>query len=145
MISSLLLVCTGNICRSPMAEGLFRQRFPELDFASAGLDALIGNSADSHAISVMKTKSIDIDEHRAVQLESWMCRKYDLVLVMEAAQKREVEVRYPFTRGKVFRLLESEDADVVDPYMRGPEAFDVALETIGRGVDAWCERLKRVT
>lgn len=70
---------------------------------------------------------------------------YDMVLVMEAAQKQEVERRHPFARGKVFRLLESEAADVVDPYMRGPAAFQTTLDAIERGVGAWSARLKRVT
>ncbi|NKJ45216.1 protein tyrosine phosphatase [Burkholderia sp. SG-MS1] len=145
MIASILVVCTGNICRSPMAEGLFRQRFPKLEVASAGLDALSGNPPAPDAVAVMRSKSIDIHTHRAVQLESWMCRTHDLVLVMEAAQKHEVERRHPFARGKVFRLLESEAADVVDPYLHGPVAFQTTLDVIERGVSAWSIRLKRVT
>ncbi len=50
MIKTVLIVCVGNICRSPMAEGLLRQAMPELTVHSAGLEAVVGKPADSHPV-----------------------------------------------------------------------------------------------
>ena len=67
-ITHLLVVCVGNICRSPMAEALLRDALtgPEdIIVESAGLGALVGQAADKHAVELMKERSIDITAHRA--------------------------------------------------------------------------------
>ncbi|EIF35000.1 protein-tyrosine-phosphatase [Burkholderia sp. Ch1-1] len=144
MINSVLVVCTGNICRSPMVEGLLKAFFPELNVMSAGLAALMGRAPDPIAIEIMADRRVDIADHRARQLESWMCKEFDLVLVMEMEQKRALEARFPFARGKVFRLCEADGSDVPDPYKRGRRAFELALEAAEFGVNAWRSKLERV-
>jgi protein-tyrosine phosphatase len=145
VIESLLLVCTGNICRSALAEGMFKQARPSLRTMSAGLDAVSGYSPPEEAIDLARAAGFTIDSHRAQDIQSWMCRHFDLILVMESSQKHELEDRFPFTRGKVFRILENEGADLVDPYKRGLEAFKVAFDDLSRGVAWWLENLNRLT
>src|SRR5690606_19571912 len=106
MIQSILVVCIGNICRSPMAEGLLKQRLPEKHIYSAGLGALVGHPADPLAIELMQQQGVDISDHRAQQINAQLVNQADLVLVMDLEQKRHVEKHYPASRGKVFRLGE---------------------------------------
>lgn len=68
MIKTVLVVCVGNICRSPMAEGLLKRALPEANVASAGLGALVGQPADPYAVALMSGLGLDISGHRARQL-----------------------------------------------------------------------------
>ncbi|BEU28331.1 low molecular weight protein-tyrosine-phosphatase [Paraburkholderia steynii] len=142
MIRSILTVCIGNICRSPMAEGLLRARLPKYQILSAGLGALSGMPPDQLARELMHERGIDIDAHRAIQLGALHCSSADMILVMDTEQKRTIEQRYRSTRGKVFRLGEFQGLDIFDPY-RGTRAdFERCLELIALGVDEWAERIK---
>ena len=145
MINRILVLCIGNICRSPMAEGLLRQALQGHAISSAGLGALVGQPADPHAIALMQQQGIDITPHRARQLESWMVGAADMVLVMDMEQKRRVEQQYPLCRGKVFRLGEHGKYDIADPYRQELDAFRESAELIQQGVAAWVERIQAIT
>ena len=88
MIKSVLVVCVGNICRSPTGERLFKRALPHLPVASAGLGALVGHAADKTATEVAAEKGLSLEGHEAQQLTASLCREYDLILVME---KRHIE------------------------------------------------------
>lgn len=145
MIKRILVLCIGNICRSPMAEAMLKQALPGHDISSAGLGALVGQPADAHALALMQQQGLDIGAHRARQLESWMLGAADLVLVMETEQKRHVEQQHPLCRGKVFRLGEAGKYDIADPYQQEWEAFRESAELIQQGVTAWAERILAIT
>lgn len=83
MINSILVVCIGNICRSPTGERLLKSALPEKNIASAGLGAIVGHAADETASSVADENGVSLQGHVAQQLTSGMCRDYDLILVME--------------------------------------------------------------
>jgi protein-tyrosine phosphatase len=135
----ILMVCTGNICRSPMAEVLLAQRLAQrgvrVTVASAGIAALVGRPADPEAQELMAERGLDLSAHRARQLTPDLLRAFDLVLVMEAWQQRAVEAVLPSARGRVQRLGRLGDFDVPDPFRRGPAAFRGALAFIDRGLD----------
>ncbi len=141
MINRVLVICVGNICRSPMAEGLLREALPDCRLSSAGLGALAGHPADPIAVELMQARSVDITGHRARQLHGAMMAESDLVLVMELGQQRHLEQLYPLARGKIFRVCESLKADVADPYRQGKKAFEDALGLIARGVESWTARI----
>ncbi|MFH1150297.1 MAG: hypothetical protein V1748_07475 [Actinomycetota bacterium] len=92
----LLFVCTGNICRSPMAEGLARhwmerehpESASEVTVASAGVSALVGEGPAAEATTVMASRGIDIEAHRARDAERRMLEESSLVLTMEDRQTR---------------------------------------------------------
>ena len=141
-MQNILVLCIGNICRSPIAEALLRQQFPDKTIASAGLGALVGYPADPMSIEVSAEQGVDLSAHRARQLSSWMCQAADLILVMEQRHKVEVEQLHPLVRGKVFRLGELGKFDIEDPHRKPREAFDTAYAHIARGVADWVPRIR---
>ncbi|RZL65584.1 MAG: low molecular weight phosphotyrosine protein phosphatase [Variovorax sp.] len=142
---NVLVVCLGNICRSPMAEGLLAAALPDVKVSSAGLSAMSGHAADPLALELMDARGVDIAEHRARQINLDMCQRAELVLVMEHEQRRLVEQRYPFAVGKVFRLCEFSAQDVPDPYRATRAVFEQSLALIDGGVQQWVNRISRVS
>jgi len=143
-MKSIVVVCVGNICRSPVAEALLKQQFPDKTIWSAGLGALVGNAADPLAVEAAAAHGLDLSAHRAQQLTGWMCQKADLILVMEQGHKTEIEQLYPLVRGKVFRLGELGKFDIADPYRQPRVAFDTACTEIARGVADWIPRIRQL-
>ncbi|WP_321963021.1 low molecular weight protein-tyrosine-phosphatase [Paraburkholderia sp. J7] len=139
MIQQILVVCEGNICRSPMAEALFRTRGHHA--ISAGLNALVGKAPPEDAREAMQVFGIDISKHRGQQITQALCTDADLILVMDNGQKRNVESRFPRTRGKVFRIGEHTNIDIADPFRQSRSAFDRCAQTIASGVADWVSRL----
>ena len=145
MIRHILVVCVGNICRSPMAEALLQHALrgqDEFTVESAGLGALVGHPASEHSVALMDELGLDISAHRARQIHPEMVSKADLVLVMEAGHKRAIDDADPTARGKVHRLGEWQDTDIADPYRKQRDAYEAALVDIRAGVESWVEKLK---
>lgn len=139
-----LVVCTGNICRSPMGEAVLRDRLaPGGDFlvGSAGIGALVGYPADDHAITAMQERGLDITDHRAQQLTLALAREYDLLLVMDDGHKEWIEQNHPVLRGRLYRFGHWLDAEVMDPIGQPLEAFQEARDLIEQAADAWAQRL----
>jgi len=140
----ILVLCIGNICRSPLGEAMLRTALPGKTVRSAGLGALIGKPADPLSIQLMAEQGIDITEHRAQQISPALVAQADLILVMDLEQKRHVETQYMGARGKVFRLGEAAKADIADPYREGIESFRVAHRMIAEGAEFWVAQILRM-
>ncbi len=125
-----------------MAEGLLRQALPGIHIVSAGLCALTGQPADPYAIELMQELNIDISAHRAQQLSRPITTAADLILVMDNAQRQDIQRLHPATTGRVFRMGELAKFDVPDPYRDARPAFENALQLIQRGVEAWVPRIQ---
>jgi protein-tyrosine phosphatase len=139
MISEILIVCEGNICRSPMAQGLLARALPDVEVSSAGLCARVGEPADPLAHEAMVERGIDISAHVGTQLTFQHVRSADVVLAMTRTQCKRIESAHPFAIGKVYRLGHKEQIDVVDPYRLGRNAFEACLAQIERGLEHWLE------
>ena len=145
MIRHILIVCVGNICRSPMAEAVLRHELrgqDQVTVESAGLGALVGEPASEHALALMQERGLDISSHLARQLTPEQAKNADLILVMTTSQKKAIETNDPAARGNVFRRGEWLGEDIPDPYRHPREAFEVALELIDKSIADWGERLK---
>jgi protein-tyrosine phosphatase len=144
---SILFVCTGNICRSPMGEYLFRhmaqnvQGNSKIVVASAGVGALVGHGADEKAVEVMAENGIDITAHRARQLNETLVKEHELILVMEHWQQKEIEQRYPFARGRVHLLGKWAEGEIADPYKQPKANFVEAFNEINLACQQWCEKI----
>lgn len=140
----ILVLCIGNICRSPMGEAMLRVALPGKTVRSAGLGALIGKPADPLSVQLMAEQGIDISAHRAQQISPALVAQADLILVMDLEQKRHVETQYMGARGKVFRLCESSKDDIPDPYREGIESFRNAHRMIAEGAEFWAAQILRM-
>ena len=143
-LSSILIVCVGNICRSPMAEYLLRDEFESegLQVRSAGLGALVGEPAHVVSQELMSAKGIDITGHRARQLDEYMVGKADLILTMESSHKSAILERSPLAQGRIYRIGEIQGFDIADPYRGSRDEFIRSLIDIERGLADWTDRLR---
>jgi len=145
VFNRILTVCTGNICRSPAAEFLIRQRCAaiglSLEAQSAGIGALVNHPADETTSAMMQSRGLDIGTHRASQLTPERLRWAELVLVMESHHRDAVLAMDPTARGKTFLLGHWTKTEIPDPYRRGDEVHAEALCLIEEAVDPWVSKL----
>ena len=145
MFNRILIVCVGNICRSPIAEHLLRESLHGTDIAvaSAGLKALVGHPIDSTALAILRQHDQHPHPHRARQLTAELVHEANLVLVMEHSQVQSVIRLAPEARGKTFLLGKwKTDQEIPDPYRKGPEAFERAYALIESAITPWGDRLR---
>ena len=114
MVKCVLFVCTGNTCRSSMAEALLRKMLTEdfgekaakIHVVSAGTGAVNGDIASPNAIEVMEREGIDLHNHRARRVSAELVSTADLVLTITLEQKKEVLRLLPGSSNKIFTLAE---------------------------------------
>lgn len=140
-IENILVVCVGNICRSPMAEYFLKQHYPHLNIFSAGISGMIGHSADAKAIQCMAELGIDMSDHIAQKLNSEHLKRADLVLVMSKRQQKHIEQTWTFSKGKVFRLGHWREQDIADPYQHDQQFFNKTCQLIQRCVTDWQQHI----
>lgn len=139
---NILVVCVGNICRSPMAEALLKQRFPNKNVDSAGVGALVGHPADPAALEIMTEQQLDITKHVAKQLDEILAKKADIIFTMSDGQTKWIEERWPFCRGKTFKLGHWKNKDIADPYKHEMSAFETAYQDIVESLEQWADKVR---
>lgn len=146
MVKKILIVCIGNICRSPTAENLLRGALApsNVKVSSAGLAALVDSPIEPTARIVLEEHGFLPGEHKAIQLTPQAVSESDLVLVMEQRHINGVLNIAPEARGKVLMLGKwQDDREISDPYRQGKPAFVHAYALIEEAVHAWAQRLAR--
>jgi len=142
MFNNILVVCVGNICRSPSGEYLLKSLLPNKHIASAGVGALVGKPADKLACQVAEENGISLVGHQGRQLTSALCREFDLILVMEQGHINAVTNIAPEARGKTMLFSQwLQKQDIPDPYRQSKEAFDHAYSLIEASAKAWAQKL----
>ena len=144
MFNTILVVCAGNICRSPTAEYLLKYELADsqIKVSSAGLTALVGKSAEPTASNIALTNNIDMSAHKARQLSSALITENDLILVMEQRHLTDLLGKYPQARGKTFLLGKwIDETEIPDPYRQSQEAFEHVYQLVDKACTAWTKYL----
>ena len=136
-IKNVLMVCIGNICRSPTAEYLLKNECPDLTVHSAGISAMVNHPADEKAQNCMNEIGIDMQAHRARQLNATLLKEADLILVMSLNQQSHIEKTWPFAKGKIFRLGHWQNCNIADPYQHDQAFFDQTFQLIQQCIKDW--------
>jgi protein-tyrosine phosphatase len=150
----VLLVCTGNTCRSPMAELLMRQRLAhhlgckleELEqrgvvVRSAGVAASPGCPPTAEAVAVMREHGLDLTRHEAQPLTEQLARHADVILTMTADHWHSIVGQWPSAADRTCMLL-PDQIDVADPIGRAVDAYRHCAEQLKMGVEFHAERIR---
>ncbi|MCB8944726.1 MAG: low molecular weight protein arginine phosphatase [Ardenticatenaceae bacterium] len=147
-MSHILIVCTANICRSPVGEAVLRDRLqkqglPDWTVASAGTWALDGHSASPHSVTVMAEKGLDLREHLAQTVTGQMLAEADLVLCMELGHVEALQAEFPRHRDKIFLFSEmvGKRYSVADPYGGPLDGYQRMAQEVTNLVDNGLERI----
>lgn len=144
MFSRIVVLCTGNICRSPIGEILLRARLEGRDrhVCSAGTHAVVGAPAEADAQRVVRDIGMDLSAHVAQQATPELLRWADLILIMDSAHRRWIDSNHPQLRGRAFMITHWDGGDQVeDPYLLPTRYFERARDQMARGVESWLPHL----
>jgi protein-tyrosine-phosphatase len=142
-IERILFVCTGNTCRSPMAEALCNKYLPDVEALSAGIGTMNGLPASIGAIDAMNSMGLNIDHHRSRSLTSYLLADADLVLCMSASHKDTILKALPEYADKVFTLTEfvGEEGDIPDPFGGDYETYIACAERLDQLIGKLADKL----
>ena len=151
MAAKILMVCLGNICRSPLAEGIMRSKLSK-DFIvdSAGTGGWhAGELPDKRSISTAKNRGLDITSQRARQFKISDFDTFDYIYVMDNSNYKDVMALTPNDEAKskvkliLNELFPNENVDVPDPYYGGQDGFENVFDMLNEACDVIAGKLKR--
>lgn len=145
------MVCLGNICRSPLAEGILRSKLSE-DFIvdSAGTGGWhAGQQPDKRSISIAKNRGLDITHQRARQFKKSDFDFFDHIFVMDNSNYKDVLTLAPNEEAKskvkliLNEIFPNENVDVPDPYYGGQDGFENVFDMLDQACEEIARKLKQ--
>lgn len=141
-MKKLLVICVGNICRSPVGERVLAAGLPDVTVSSAGIGALVGHGPDETASKVAAARGVSLEGHVGRQFTNRIGEENDLILVMEPGHRREIGRLTPYLLGRVMLFDHwNTAAGIPDPYRKSPEYHENIFDLISSAADGWIERL----
>lgn len=148
----IMFICTGNICRSAMADGLAKKIIKDknlnIEVYSAGIFATTGEHASYNSIAIMKEYDVNIALHKATAIEESNIEEMDLILCATKSHKAEIQARYNNLKDKVFTMKEyagvdnnGTDIDIKDPWGYNLNTYRVCAAEISICVDKIIEKI----
>jgi protein-tyrosine phosphatase len=145
MFRNILVLCTANICRSPLAEGLLRlklQERPDIEVHSAGVAALTGSGPHPIVLELLNEAGLNLITHHARQCDLELLRTADLVLVMDRSHLKWLSTAYPQFHGRSFLIGHwRERAEIPDPIGQPREAFEAVRDQLDLCADDWLAKI----
>lgn len=139
---NILFVCTGNTCRSPMAEAVFNHlcsaKNSEHQAFSRGLNVIIPQPVSSKSVEALKNKNIELKKTFSQQLTNEDVKNADLILTMTSGHKMTLKSVFPGYKDKIYTLNEkaySKDSDIADPFGGEQEVYNECCEEITGAVE----------
>lgn len=150
--NNILVVCVGNVCRSPVGAGLLKKYFPDRHIVSAGLGALVDSPAEKTSALLAEGEGLDLSAHRGRKLGNDVVSEADLILAMTEGQRQAIVEQYPAVSGKVMLFgqwlstgagtaSENRGRDIPDPYGKSREVFEQVHRLLVDAAQSWQSKL----
>lgn len=141
-VGSILVVCVGNICRSPVGERILARDLPNSTVTSAGIGAVVGAPADATMSEVAQAEGLSLEGHVARQFTPEIGAAHELILVMEAGHRAEIARIAPHLLGRTMLFDQwLGGKGIPDPYRRPIEEHRAAFSQIRSAAEGWVSRL----
>lgn len=149
----IMFICTGNICRSAMAEGMLKkmaiERKLDIETYSCGIYAEDGDYATYNAIYVSKNYDVDISNHRATNIRNSKIEDMDVILCATKSHKQAVVYMYPNLKDKIYTMKEyagldknKQDMDIKDPWGYDIETYNNCISEIEKCLEQICHNVR---